>query len=233
MRTPPLWLDIILTTKRRFQRAADGNHLLWITPACVERVCYRSQLFEIGRRDSRLHYRHKGFLVPGDWDLRARPISIDGDFPGSQKYAKLADLVRCADDFRQSLWYAEARQQLQDEGRFVYKSRHIMTDLDSLDRFFENYLVKLIVSLRTEGYLPESAQGEHCGVAIGRDGDLLLTERGRHRFFVAHLLGLQSILVEVRRAHSEWFRKVGAGFHGAGKQRLQQALQEVGDNHRA
>lgn len=72
----------------------------------------------------------------------------------------------------------------------------------------------------------DAARGKDAlGVAVSRDGRLLKINRGLHRLAMAQYLGLETVPVQVRAVHREWWAHVVGDTSGAvALERLREAL---------
>lgn len=164
------------------------------------------------------------FVYSGKWDLSAKP------FKEYHTYINMLDLYRNKNDFRNSLWYKNAKRDIEQDGRFIRKDRSF-TSLYELDTLFEENLLDILISMEETGYENNKAQ-DSCGVMISRSGELIKSfGMGNHRLAAAQLVGLKSIPVTVTRVHKEWFKEVGGGWKGIKLQKLKYALSEVETEH--
>ena len=66
----------------------------------------------------------------------------------------------------------------------------------------------MLEDMAEHGYRP-GQRGDEVGIAVARDGTLLKTAGGWHRFAAAHLLGIPSVRAEVRFIHPRWVEAQG------------------------
>jgi hypothetical protein len=159
------------------------------------------------------------YSPPGNWDLES------GFFNGQPTYLEMHDLWQHAHDWRQSMLYQKAAAELVMTGGFRYKKTYLQT-AQELDDFFENYLVGMIHSMKQNGY-DKSKASDNPGVMIGRNGELIKSPRGRHRWAVASVLGIGGVASEIDCIHPDWISKVQGGWSGDKLHRLREAIQKV------
>lgn len=165
-----------------------------------------------------VYIRYSRLLNP-NWDRRAQPIDqLD-------KYLKVKDLAEKNDRFRDSLWYQSLLADLRNQGLARHKKIK-MRDEAELDRFFTTYACELVRSMREQGYLADRG-ARPVGVAVGRDGALLKTNAGDHRFFAARCLGVKPVPVRVKFIHPRWLKANGLTLLTPDADRLRAALRSV------
>lgn len=165
------------------------------------------------------------FAPPGGWDVQT---SLFRDHP---TFHRVLDLERHLDDFRASEWYEDALREFHTTGSFRYKKRY-MSSVAAIDAFFSGYLVALLVSMRDAGYRSDAAD-DRPGVMIDRNGALIKSPGGRHRWAVATLLEVDRVPVQIEHIHPAWLRQIEGGFSGASLTRLKDALRAVQSAHSA
>lgn len=159
----------------------------------------------------------KLFLPPhvrrGRWDLRAQPIEM---------FSTLRFMKAGLD----SNWEPAAVERALVE---YYRSRRRDRGLlsaeviasERLERVLSKYRA-LADNMARNGYIPGAAEDE-VGVAIGRDGRLIKIANGNHRFALAVLLDLPTIVAEVSVVHVDWYR-AGQASGSWGAERIHQRL---------
>lgn len=204
--------------QRTIERMKSGNLLkIRIPPKAVQAAFARSQQTPW----ERLSYTAaKLFLPPlvrrGDWDLRAGPVA---EFP-TLRFMKAGV---------ESNWEPAAVQRALAEYYRVRrresggKTAEVMAE-ERLERVLAKYR-GLTENMARNGYVPGAAPDE-VGIGIGRDGRLIKVANGNHRFALAVLLDLPTIVAEVSVVHVDWYRQ-GRGA-GRGLERLRRRLQEEG-----
>jgi hypothetical protein len=145
----------------------------------------------------------KRLVFGGDWDLAAH------DCADMLSFRRVASLVAHASAYRDSLWYDAARRSFEKHGYFRHKTRFARS-IAEIDALFEDELVPLVVTMRDEGY--RQRPGSDIPLAlISRSGEVLKTEKGRHRFAAAQALGLEDFPLRIAAVHRDWLRGEGIG----------------------
>jgi hypothetical protein len=163
------------------------------------------------------------YSPPGDWDLQTSRFS---DHP---TFTEMSDLHQHAMHWKESQLYARATQELAQTGRFQYK-KMALRSAQELDHFFEHYLVGMITSMQQNGY-DKTRASDHPGVMIGRNGELIKSPKGRHRWAVASVLNLGGVTAEIDCIHPLWLDRVGGGYSGEPLQRLKLAIEHLQRDH--
>ena len=163
------------------------------------------------------------FAPPGDWDLAT------SSFSDHLTFQRMQDLQAHLSDFRSTEWYKGAVQEFERTGAFRYKQK-FMRSIGEIDTFFVDYLVGLLLSMQRSGYLSDVG-GDRPGVMINRDGELIKSPGGRHRWAAATLVGVDAVPVEIEHIHPMWLKSIDGGFSGVRLQRLQQALRQVQERY--
>lgn len=136
-------------------------------------------------------YADSGKVIRGDWDLHLFRFEDLKVFKSAREHFLFGK------PWQETEYYRKLE---------TSKSQSALhAPLDAFDRLYH--------SIRTRGYLPQSALAHEMGnplalvdyvsIRIGRDGDLLF-EDGQHRLVVAKLLGLETIPVRVTARHVLW-----------------------------
>ena len=165
-------------------------------------------------------YLHHSLFTPsGDWDLNIQPIET------MKTYQYLSDLWDCREDFKQSKWYQEALQTLIAKGSYTHKKTKV-TSVEELDNLFQNSLLMLLTSMQTQGYI-QGLDRENPRVIISREGELLKSRKGRHRFCAARIVNTPTIPVEIDNIHPLFLEKIKGGFWGRELDNLKSALSDL------
>ncbi|MBE0497366.1 MAG: hypothetical protein IBX45_13180 [Campylobacterales bacterium] len=175
-------------------------------PSFGQRMMVRFVGFFVGKKRSAAFFPDGDhlFFPPGDWDVNAIPLEKIA------RYKKMENLWRHRDNFRQSLSYKIAVAKM-FVGRFfgkgmVYKKTPIKTFAE-LEDLLKHHLLNILYSLKNEGYRMDIEQ-DMPEVSIGREGQIIKSKRGRHRFIAAKIVGLEKMPVVVSHIHPLWFEKV-------------------------
>ncbi|TVR94318.1 MAG: hypothetical protein EA428_00490 [Spirochaetaceae bacterium] len=221
----------MIMTRRRAHRVLFDDLVLQIDPRKVD--WYASPpLDALHIKTKALHSHKLGrvlsmiirapyelLVYPGNWDLHGH------HFTEHRTYTKMLDLYQHRDNFRESKLYQHALEVLQEQGSFNHKS-HVAHTVEELDELFEKVYMELIRSMEQHGYIRERS-ADLCRVMISRDGKLMKTQRGKHRFSTAHIVGAPVVPVLVFRIHRKWLKQVDGGFRGRKLDNLRAALREL------
>jgi len=159
------------------------------------------------------------YMAPGHWDQHTTP------FASHRTYKEMADLHEHVANYQGSGFYQQAKHQIERLGYYRYKKQQI-TSIEALQRFFDEYLVHIFKSMQQHGYVA-SAAADHPGVMVGRDGRLIKSPRGRHRWAAASVLGIGGVVAEIDCIHPTWLKQINGGFEGAKLERLKASLSEL------
>lgn len=133
----------------------------------------------------------------GNWDLERQPFSK------REEFQLIHDLNESLPNFRQSVWYKKGRETIENGSAFVHKNLTASTT-KQLDEIFDDYLVKLLVSMKLEGYHQRVGADVPEGM-IGRDGTLIKTAHGTHRLAAAKVVGASGLFpIKVVGVHRLW-----------------------------
>jgi len=148
------------------------------------------------------------YIFPGNWDIH--PLSLEQ----APTYRRMLWLIEYRDAYRQSPEYAELADEIAANSKsLVRKGVCIPSKASSLDDYFERYLglLKLIERSRKIPNHGPADVDRHIGVAVGRNGELLLFKKGHHRIALAQMLNCGLIDAKVLGAHPLWLRERMAG----------------------
>ena len=136
-------------------------------------------------------------LCRGRWDQRTQPVV---DHP---VYRLMAGLLQHGDDpeYCRDLLAAYYRERGRPLAEAEAKADHKVDDV-------MNRYGGMLEDMAEHGYRPGLAGGE-VGIGIARDGTLLKTAGGWHRFAAAHLLEIPEVRTEVRFIHPGWLKVRG------------------------
>ena len=154
----------------------------------------------------------KRLVFGGDWDL-ATELCAD-----ILSFRRVYSLAEHLPDYRQSLWYAAARRSFERHGYFRHKDRFARS-VAEIDALFEQELVPLVMTMRDEGYRQRPGSDVPLAV-ITRTGELVKTEKGRHRFAAAQAVGCASFPLRITAVHRDWVRQCGLPRFGAPRARV-------------
>ncbi|NUH65498.1 hypothetical protein HTT03_09390 [Sulfitobacter sp. S0837] len=176
-------------------------------------------------------FRLKGFLsrkgvFGGQWDLKSKP------FEEREEFQLMKDLYECLPDYRQSFWYQRGLQAISEKGQFSHKDL-VAQDPAELDRLFEGYLIKILATMRQEGYRQREG-ADYPEAMIGRDGTLIKTAHGTHRLAAAKVVGAAGVFpVKVMGVHRQWLAAVLAASSSNEAEAVSAALKEIERRYQA
>lgn len=156
-------------------------------------------------------------LKRGHWHQRTDPVQ---DHPAYELMQALHDAAfdpsRCGDAL--AAYYDQRGKSDAEIQEYLQRK---------LPRYVRQYS-DLADSLRRDGYVGGMDEDE-VGLAIGPDGALIKVSGGNHRFALAHLLGVDTVVADVRFVHQAWFQSVRRpGARGVRRQ-IAAALADLGD----
>ena len=138
-------------------------------------------------------------LCRGSWDQTTHPVETH------PVYRLMEGFYWSGGDFEEcrrllaSFYQERGRPPAEAETKADAKTEDLM------DRY-----IGMLDDMAVNGYRPGQRQDE-VGIAIARDGTLLKTSGGWHRFAAAHLLGVSLMTAQVRFIHPGWVRSVSRG----------------------
>lgn len=136
-----------------------------------------------------------GAVRGGEWDLS------DARFESLAEYAALRSVVRDGADWRDTDLYVRHRSRIED-GHVSYGCRSV-AELDDRVAAIDD----LRARIDREGYRPRRDAGadplDEIRVTLGRDGEVLYNDEGRHRLAIAKLLDVDRVPVLVVARHEE------------------------------
>lgn len=161
------------------------------------------------------------YLIPGQWD---KTETLFRDYP---TYQYMKELFDNNFDYLKTRRYRELIDKIETGEVIEHKHFKMRSKEDVIEDYFRRY-IGIFKSMEEKGYIPN--KNNPGLVAIGRNGELIKTSRGRHRLSIAQLLGIKSIMVKVEFIHPEWMMK-----HYQGDQLsvevLQNALKDIQNEH--
>jgi len=138
------------------------------------------------------------FIRPQD-GFASEPIPLEA----SDRFRRLENLLSLLPAYTKSDWYKSLKIEIGSNG-FASHKHYAFRDLDSLDEFFENYLLPLFESLQENGFEQSLSPDVPRGI-IWSDGRISKSVHGNHRFIVAKLLGVPEIPIELDAIHRDWW----------------------------
>lgn len=157
--------------------------LLGITPQL------KTRLFKVAKRS-------EPFILPSVFCKQSKPIAE------LKKYIFLKDLLAHDMQPDQSLWYQSLCRTLRRQGYACYK-KFKFVEAREIEAFLKDYVLGLAKNLQTYGY--DDAKGkDFARVYVGANGQLIKSCSGEHRFYLSHLLNIDSVPVLIHGVHQRW-----------------------------
>ena len=126
----------------------------------------------------------------------------------SSRFRRMENLFCLLPEYKASDWYRSLKNEIESNGFASYK-HFVFHDLQSLDGFFENYMLPLFNSIQDNGYEQSISPDVPRGI-IWSDGAMAKSVHGNHRFVIAQLLGVREIPIELDAIHRDWWdSKIG------------------------
>lgn len=155
------------------------------------------------RRFSSLRRRwHAGLVLDGDWDQAVQ------SFEDYHLWRVLCDRYQRGKAW-QDIDYIQSAYRKIAQGRPAWGNRcHTLADVvarcDYLDRLYDR--------LKTEGYYADPSQAQqkltlpytHFLVNIGRQGEIIRNNDGKHRILLSRILGVPLLAAKVLVRHCQW-----------------------------
>jgi len=159
------------------------------------------------------------------FDINERDYAKPKPIESIGKYQKIENFIKSRSDFRKSTWYKTKLDELTKNGATKYKNITIDSS-EKLDNFFEKYVLGLINSMETEGYIHD--KGKDLGnIMINEDGTLHKSNAGDHRFFVSKLVGVKLMPFKIKGVHGHWLEKLSIPKNKKGLGKLSDAIKKV------
>lgn len=188
-----------LTTHRRLRRLgyrlhgrralADPKKVIEVDPADVTRLVPLSRFSE---SDPRALF---DAIKCGDWDTDLPQIT------NQPKYIACKARVEDGLTWEETGIVDHLATRLEPDD--VDAIEHGCESREDLVDLYEGQREALYKRLAHEGY-QRDASPVCCRIHIGRDGELLFGEGGRHRFYLSRILGIETVPVQVLCRHCEW-----------------------------
>lgn len=121
-----------------------------------------------------------------------------------KKFEKVRDLIIHKEDYTKSMWFQELNHKLREGGMAKHKDITIRS-VDELNRFFEDYVLKLVISMENSGY-DFSIDQDIPNIMIGRNGEIHKSNAGDHRFFIAKIVGAPLMPFTIKGVHKSFMK---------------------------
>jgi hypothetical protein len=155
---------------------------------------------EVGRKMVIVASRLEKFIRP-DSGFAGEPTSL----AENARLKKVRQFLDVYPHFSRSTWFREVEKELKRSGSGKYK-HNTFRSREDLWEFFETEINGLVNSLSSHGYIDQLSHDRPRGV-IWRDGMVSKSIHGNHRFFLAQLLQVPQIPIEVDAIHRHWWNK--------------------------
>ena len=175
----------------RFKAVGNPDKVIWINPKTIK---YRYK----GGVSSRKKYG-AGSILDGDWDL-------DVEIIDAQKRLKYKGIVAHFKDgvpWEKTALFRDDFANKMKRGDLIRGCRSIQELLN----YYNDKIDGLYYSLKEDGFLlpsKEHPEIDFMQVCIGRKGELIYTDSGTHRLFIAMHLNINPIPAKVWWRHEKW-----------------------------
>lgn len=140
------------------------------------------------------------FIWSGDWAERALP------FTSHHRYRMLEDIWQHRHDLESSETYRQLLGRIHAAKPRVIANKNLYLDSPEAILHFLQMQADLFDSLSKHGIQRAMAPDDPT-VAVGRDGQLHKTHKGRKRTAAARILGLERMTVRIAYLHEHWVLK--------------------------
>jgi hypothetical protein len=158
------------------------------------------------------------FIWNGEWD------QYRGDLRTGSRYCLISDLATHRNSLTDTRRFHALSQRLAEGCPWQSHQQGVLLDSHARILIYLRAYLGFLDDMAERGF--DVARGKDAlGVAVSRDGRLLKINRGLHRLAMAQYLGLETVPVQVRAVHREWWeREVGDATGAAALERLREAL---------
>lgn len=210
-----LFLDSYTSiTKLKFPNAALLP-CIYIDPAKVRYKCNIRGVYARGNN----------LFRDGDWDKNRKPFSIVEDT--DPRYLSCRDLLDRGRLLEETLEYKEMLSRLERNGK-VRGMTHAGEILEYLNDVRRLYLdIKKDGRIMTQRELGAAAHGGEINFAVGRDGELMKTDNGNHRFAIARALDIKRVPVQISVVHSEQLEEIQKKYSGSACDAINQYFLDI------
>ncbi|PTL37768.1 hypothetical protein C6Y45_14765 [Alkalicoccus saliphilus] len=160
----------------------------------------------VGMREHQDYEKH--FVLQGDWDKNQVPIkTYKYEHPQtSYRYQSMENMFLHQQPAEETEEYRHHLERMNKHG----ESRGGMSSPEDIDKYF-NQLHVLYESIRSSGVLSQQQLGETADAGIGcvldKDGKLLKSHDGHHRYILAEIAGVDVIPVTIQAVSENWVDK--------------------------
>jgi len=137
----------------------------------------------------------------GDWDVVRKPMQQQE--LADARYVTCREMLMDDMPVEQTTEFKKMMSQLDagNKPRGFVNAAQVLDYLNVQLRMYKT--IQAHGRLQTQAELGKAAWGGEINCVVGRDGELLKTTDGNHRFAAARVLGLKSIPVQVSRIHAD------------------------------
>lgn len=158
------------------------------------------------------------FIWSGEWD------QYRSDLRTGSRYSLIRDLAAHRDSLTHTRRFHALAQRLSEGHPWRSHQQGVLLDSRARILIYLRAYLGFLDNMAERGFDAERGK-DALGVAVSRDGRLLKINRGLHRLAMAQYLGLETVPVQVRAVHREWWaRTVGDATGEAALERLREAL---------
>lgn len=158
------------------------------------------------------------FIWSGEWD------QYRSDLRTGSRYSLIRDLAAHRDSLTDTRRFHALAQRLAEGHPWRSHQQGVLLDSHARILIYLRAYLGFLDDMAKRGFDAERGK-DALGVAVSRDGRLLKINRGLHRLAMAQYLGLETVPVQVRAVHREWWACiVGDATGEAALERLREAL---------
>ncbi|MCK8824304.1 hypothetical protein [Fuchsiella alkaliacetigena] len=143
------------------------------------------------------------FVVAGDWDLEATP------FVEHETYQQMEELHRYNYNYEKTERYQEMMALIEDGESVKHKGPKMKSKEEVINRYFKRY-ISVFKSMEANGYLDkitDRIRDDLGRAGIGRNGEIIKMDKGRHRLAIAKILDIDTIPLKINYIHPQWIKK--------------------------
>jgi hypothetical protein len=167
----------------------------------------------------------------GDWDLTRKPFTdVEANDP---RYITCRELVIDRLPVEETMEFGYLLDRIERQGRAHGSSNreNLVRYMGNLRTFYET--IERDGRLLSQGELGKPRHGGEINCAVDRDGTLLKTDKGNHRFAIARLLGFKAVPVQISVIHGSQLELIRGGGGKSGLAAVNDFLRQVGERYRS
>lgn len=127
------------------------------------------------------------------------------------------------------MWFEELNNKLRTDGMAKHKNITIRS-AGELHSFFEDYVLKLVGSLKDNGY-DFGIDQDIPNIMIGRNGEIHKSNAGDHRFFIAKIVGVPLMPFTIKGVHQSFMTMHDIPNNKRGLEKLIQVVNNLEDQY--